>query len=203
MPNAGHRALAALERAGVVTGVITQNVDLLHSKAGSDVVIDLHGTYARVICLDCGSTMPRTDLADLLEDANPGFADSAAAVGGIAVAPDADAVVADTSSFLIVDCPRCGGMLKPDIVYFGENVPKDRVEQAYSLVDGADALLVAGSSLTVCSGYRFVRHAAAAGMPIAIINRGPTRGDDLATVKIDTGCSPMLALLADELSLVV
>ncbi|WNG85836.1 NAD-dependent protein deacetylase [Mycobacterium sp. ITM-2016-00317] len=199
LPNAGHRALAALERAGVVTGVITQNVDLLHSKAGSRRVIDLHGSYARVICLDCGYSMSRAALADLLEAANPGFAAKAAAVGGIAVAPDADAVVSDTASFTVVDCPRCAGMLKPDIVYFGENVPKERVEQAYSLVDEADALLVAGSSLTVYSGYRFVRHAAAAGMPIAIINRGRTRGDDLADVKIDNGCSPMLALLADEL----
>jgi NAD-dependent SIR2 family protein deacetylase len=198
-PNAGHRALAALERAGVVTGVITQNVDLLHTKAGSSAVIDLHGTYAQVICLDCGATMPRATLADLLEAANPGFAEGAATVGGIAVAPDADAVVADTSTFQIVDCPRCGGMLKPDIVYFGENVPKERVEQAYSLVDGADALLVAGSSLTVYSGFRFVRHAAAAGIPIAIVNRGRTRGDELATVTIDTGCSPMLTLLAEEL----
>ena len=198
-PNAGHRALAALERAGVVNGLITQNVDLLHTKAGSSVVINLHGTYAQVICLACGHTMSRAALADLLEAANPGFAERAATLGGIAVAPDADAVVADTTSFRIVDCPRCGGMLKPDIVYFGENVPKDRVEEAYSLVDDADALLVAGSSLTVYSGYRFVRHAAAKDQPVAIINRGRTRGDDLATVKIDNGCSPILALLADEL----
>jgi len=200
LPNAGHRALAALERAGLVRGVITQNVDLLHSKAGSSVVVDLHGTYARVVCLDCGHTMSRAALADLLEAANPRFTDRAAVLGGIAVAPDADAHVADTAAFQIIDCPRCGGMLKPDIVYFGENVPKDRVDQAYSLIDDADALLVAGSSLTVYSGYRFVRHAAAAGIPVAIINRGPTRGDDLATVKVDNGCSPMLALLADELS---
>jgi NAD-dependent SIR2 family protein deacetylase len=198
-PNAGHRALAALEQAGVVSGLITQNVDLLHTKAGSRTVVNLHGTYAQVVCLDCRDTMSRAALADLLEQANPGFSERAAAVGGIAVAPDADAVVDDTASFTIVDCPVCGGMLKPDIVYFGENVPKNRVDQAYALVEAADALLVAGSSLTVYSGYRFVRHAAAAGMPIAIINRGPTRGDDLATVKLDNGCSPMLALLADEL----
>ena len=198
LPNAGHRALAALERARVVTGVITQNVDLLHTKAGSEVVIDLHGTYAQVACLECGHTMSRAALADQLEALNPGFAEDAATVGGIAVAPDADAVVADTSSFRIVDCP-CGGMLKPDIVYFGESVPKARVEQAYSRVDDADALLVAGSSLTVFSGYRFVRHAAARGIPVAIVNRGKTRGDDLTTVKIDNGCSPMLALLAAEL----
>lgn len=200
MPNAGHRALAALERTGVVSGLITQNVDLLHTKAGSSAVIDLHGSYARVVCLDCGHTMSRAGLADLLEAANPGFAAAAATLGGIAVAPDADAVVADTSSFRIVDCPSCGGMLKPDIVYFGESVPKQRVDQAYALVDEADALLVAGSSLTVFSGYRFVRRAAARGVPVAIINRGATRGDELADVKIDNGCSPMLALLADELS---
>jgi NAD-dependent SIR2 family protein deacetylase len=199
LPNAGHRALAILERAGVVSGVITQNVDLLHTKAGSRTVINLHGTYAQVICLDCGQTMSRAALADMLEEANPGFIERAEAVGGIAVAPDADAVVGDTTSFRIIDCSSCGGMLKPDIVYFGESVPKDRVEQAYSLVGRADALLVAGSSLTVFSGFRFVKHAAALGIPVAIINRGSTRGDDLATVKVDAGCSPMLALLADEL----
>ncbi|HEX4587760.1 MAG TPA: NAD-dependent protein deacetylase [Mycobacterium sp.] len=203
LPNAGHRALAELEHQGVVSGVITQNVDLLHTKAGGHTVINLHGTYAQVICLDCGHTMSRATLADLLEAANPGFVERAEAVGAIAVAPDADAVVGDTLSFSIIDCPACGGMLKPDIVYFGESVPKDRVDEAYSLVDGADALLVAGSSLTVYSGYRFVRHAAALGIPIAIINRGHTRGDELATVKVDNGCSPMLALLADELPTVV
>ena len=199
LPNAGHRALAALEHAGVVSGVITQNVDLLHTKAGSRSVVNLHGTYAEVVCLDCGHTMTRAALAELLEAANPGFVERAESVGGIAVAPDADAVVGDTSAFTIIDCSNCGGMLKPNIVYFGENVPKDRVAQAYDLIDDADALLVAGSSLTVFSGYRFVRHAAARGIPIAIVNRGRTRGDDLAAVKVDNGCSPMLALLADEL----
>src|SRR5690242_9224408 len=199
LPNAGHRALAALEHAGVVSGLITQNVDLLHTKAGSRTVVNLHGTYDQVICLDCGHTMARAALADLLEDANPGFIERAEKVGGIAVAPDADAIIDDTTSFRIIDCPHCGGMLKPNIVYFGESVPKSVVEQAYSIVNDAGALLVAGSSLTVFSGYRFVRHAAARGIPVAIINRGPTRGDDLATVKIDNGCSPMLALLADEL----
>jgi NAD-dependent SIR2 family protein deacetylase len=199
MPNAGHRALAELEHAGVVPGVITQNVDLLHTKAGSRTVINLHGTYAQVVCIDCGRCMSRAALGELLDAANPGFVERAEAVGGIAVAPDADAIVGDTTSFVIVDCPACGGMLKPDIVYFGESVPKERVDEAYSLVDRAGALLVAGSSLTVYSGYRFVRHAAALGIPIAIINRGRTRGDDLAAVKIDSGCSPMLALLADEL----
>ncbi len=200
LPNAGHRVLAGLEHAGVVTGLITQNVDLLHTKAGSRAVVNLHGTYAQVVCLSCGLTMTRAELATELEALNPGFIERAEQVGGIAVAPDADAMVEETSTFRYLDCPRCGGMFKPDIVYFGENVPKDRVTQAYSMVDAADALLVAGSSLTVFSGYRFVRHAAAHAKPVAIINRGPTRGDDLATVKVNSGCSEMLALLADELS---
>jgi NAD-dependent SIR2 family protein deacetylase len=199
-PNAGHRAVAALEHRGVVSGVITQNVDLLHSKAGSRNVINLHGTYARVVCLSCGWAMSRAALAKELDAMNPGFTERLEAVGGLAVAPDADAVVADTASFRYLDCPSCGGMLKPDIVYFGESVAKDVVQQAFSMVDDADALLVAGSSLTVFSGYRFVRHAAALGIPVAIINRGPTRGDELAGVKVDGGCSELLTLLAEELS---
>jgi NAD-dependent SIR2 family protein deacetylase len=198
-PNAGHRALAALEQAGAVTAVITQNVDLLHTKAGSRIVVNLHGSYAWVVCLGCGYSMTRAALAEQLEALNPGYMERAATVGGLAVAPDADAVVADTASFRYLDCPSCGGILKPDIVYFGESVPKDRVAQAYSLIDEAGALLVAGSSLTVFSGYRFVRHAAACGIPIAIVNRGPTRGDGLAVVKVDGGCSETLALLAAQL----
>ena len=200
LPNAGHRAVAALERDGVVSGVITQNVDLLHTKAGSGNVINLHGTYAQVICLSCGDSMTRTDLGDKLDALNPGFIERAEALGGLAIAPDADAVVAETDCFRYLDCPSCGGMLKPDIVYFGENVPKAIVEQAFSLIDATDSLLVAGSSLTVFSGYRFVRHAAAQGIAVAIVNRGPTRGDDLATVKVDGGCSELLTLLAEELA---
>ena len=199
-PNAGHRAVAALEHAGVVNGVITQNVDLLHTKAGSRNVINLHGTYARVICLSCGGSMSRAELAEQLDALNPGFTERVEAVGGLAVAPDADAMITDTASFRYLDCPACDGMLKPDIVYFGESVPKAVVQQAFSLVDGADALLVAGSSLTVFSGYRFVRHAAALGIPVAVINRGPTRGDELATIKVEGGCSELLTLLAEELS---
>ena len=199
-PNAGHRAVAALERHGVVNGVITQNVDLLHTKAGSRDVINLHGTYAQVICLSCGHSMSRAALAKELDVLNPGFTERVEAVGGLAVAPDADAVVEDTAAFRYLDCASCGGMLKPDIVYFGESVPKDVVRQAFSLVEDAEALLVAGSSLTVFSGYRFVRHAAARGIPVAIVNRGPTRGDDLATVKVDGGCSELLTLLSEELA---
>ncbi|CAM2817996.1 NAD-dependent deacetylase [Mycobacterium intermedium] len=201
LPNAGHRALAELERCGVVTGVITQNVDMLHTKAGSRNVVNLHGTYARVACLSCDYTTSRAALAERLEALNPGFIERAEAVGGIAVAPDADAMVADTASFRYVDCPSCGGVLKPDIVYFGENVAKHVVVQALDLVEQAEALLVAGSSLTVFSGYRFVRHAASLGIPVAIINRGPTRGDPLASVKVDGGCSELLTLLAGELVL--
>jgi NAD-dependent SIR2 family protein deacetylase len=200
LPNAGHRAVAVLEHDGVVSGVITQNVDLLHTKAGSRNVINLHGTYAQVICLSCGASMSRALLAEQLDALNPGFTERAQAIGGLAVAPDADAVVAETACFRYLDCPSCSGMLKPDIVYFGESVSKAVVEQAFSLIDAADALLVAGSSLTVFSGYRFARHAAALGIPVAIVNRGPTRGDDLATVKVEGGCSELLTLLAEELS---
>jgi NAD-dependent SIR2 family protein deacetylase len=199
-PNVGHVALAALEEAGVVNAVITQNVDLLHTKAGSHRVIDLHGSYATVVCLTCGNSLSRASLAEQLEELNPGFIDRAGRLGGIAVAPDADATVAETASFRFVDCGHCGGILKPDIVYFGESVPKARVAQSYSVVDEAEALLVAGSALTVFSGYRFVRHAAARGIPVAVVNRGPTRGDHLAAVKFDGGCSAVLALLASELA---
>jgi NAD-dependent SIR2 family protein deacetylase len=199
-PNAGHRAVAALERDGVVNGVITQNVDLLHTKAGSRDVINLHGTYARVVCLSCGHSVSRVALAEELDALNPGFTEQVEALGGSAVAPDADAVIEDTASFRYLNCASCGGMLKPDIVYFGESVPKDVVRHAFSRVEDAEALLVAGSSLTVFSGYRFVRHAAALGIPVAIVNRGPTRGDDLAAVKVDGGCSELLTLLSEELA---
>lgn len=194
-PNTGHRALAALERSGTVLGVITQNVDLLHTKAGSRRVIDLHGTYAQVRCLACENRISRFTLHERLSAANPGFAERTHAVTGLEVAPDADAVVADTSDFVVVDCDRCGGMLKPDIVYFGEIVPRPRVEAAFELVDEADVLLVAGSSLTVQSGLRFVRRAVAREIPVAIVNRGPSRGDTHATLKVDAGASEVLSAL--------
>ncbi|GIG35854.1 NAD-dependent protein deacetylase [Cellulomonas pakistanensis] len=207
-PNAGHRALASMEAHGVVLGLITQNVDLLHEQAGSRRVIDLHGRYDRVICLRCHRTVTRAALAERLEAANPGFAESVGAVGDVEIAPDADAVIEQTSHFRVVDCwlpdpdggdGPCGGMLKPDIVYFGETVPAPRVAEAYALVDEADALLVAGSSLTVQSGLRFVRHAAEAGKAVVILNRGATRGDPLATLTLDAGTSETLAELADRL----
>ncbi len=196
-PNDGHRALARMEDDGALVGVITQNVDTLHEAAGSRNVIDLHGRYDRVICLSCRRVISRDALAERLNALNPGFVDD---VADAEIAPDADAVIESTALFRVADCSWCGGMLKPDIVYFGENVPKGRVAQAYEMVDSADVLLVAGSSLTVMSGLRFVRHAAKAGKPVVIVNRGATRGDDLATVKIDDGCSPVLTHLAATIS---
>ena len=199
-PNTGHRALAGLERAGAASAVITQNVDLLHTKAGSRRVIDLHGTYAQVRCLACDALISRATLADRLERANPGFAETVAAAQGVEIAPDADAVITSTEHFRMVDCEACGGVLKPDIVYFGESVPKPRVAAAYDVVDEAEALLVAGSSLTVMSGLRFVRHAAKRGIPIVIVNRGTTRGDEFATLTLHAGCSEALTALLDASS---
>ncbi|KNC18598.1 NAD-dependent deacetylase [Arthrobacter sp. RIT-PI-e] len=196
-PNAGHAAVARLEQRGLLSGLITQNVDKLHTAAGSIDVIDLHGTFDRVVCLECASVFPRSEIAVLLEELNPGYLERESDAGD--VAPDADADVDDTADFVMAPCPVCGGMLKPDFVYFGENVPKSRVADAYAMVDAADGLLVAGSSLTVMSGLRFVRHASKAGKPIVIINRGPTRGDEFATVKIEAGVSEALTYLADHL----
>lgn len=182
LPNAAHRALAQLPG---ISGVITQNVDLLHLKAGSRGVIDLHGNYAQVRCLTCENRISRHRLHARLEPLNAGFAARISDRGAVEVAPDADVVVEDTTDFTMVDCGACGGILKPDIVYFGESVPKPRVARAFSVVDGADALLVLGSSLTVMSGLRFVRHAHKQGKPVIIVNRGRTRGDDLADITVD------------------
>lgn len=198
-PNAGHFAVAALERAGLTTGVITQNVDRLHEDAGAENVVDLHGRFDRVKCQQCGEVFRRSFIATILTELNPGFIEEVAAHGGVAAAPDADAGLeteALISSFRVASCPICGGMLKPDFVFFGENVPKDRVERSYAMVDAADGLLVAGSSLTVMSGLRFARKAAKDGKPVAIINRGVTRGDALATVRLDAGVSEALTGLA-------
>ncbi|GAB04307.1 NAD-dependent deacetylase [Gordonia amarae] len=197
-PNDGHHALTRLQRQDRLTGVITQNVDMLHTKAGTRRVVELHGCYRRVRCLDCGALSSRQALADRLERLNPGFAARVATRGAIEVAPDADTTLTDTRDFLIADCERCGGILKPDIVYFGENASRSVVDQAFSLVNDSDALLVAGSSLTVMSGLRFVRHAHRTGKPVVIVNRGATRADDLADLKIDHYCSTVLSALADD-----
>lgn len=199
-PNPGHRAVAALEHAGVAAGVITQNVDLLHQEAGSRRVIDLHGRYDRVTCLTCRAVVSRHELDRHLEALNPGFATHIRSIADIEIAPDADAVIETTQDFRVAPCGACGGVLKPDIVYFGENVPKERVAQAYAMVDDADALLVAGSSLAVMSGLRFVRHAARTGRPVLIVNRGVTRGDDVADLRLDAGTSETLSALAARLT---
>jgi NAD-dependent SIR2 family protein deacetylase len=191
-PNAGHRALAELQAAGLF-GVITQNVDGLHSAAGSGRVINLHGDIATVICLECGDRSARNELQHRLADANPQLEEQR--LEHAELRPDGDAVAQDWQRFRLVGCVQCGGRLKPDVVFFGESVPKVRVEAAYGLVENAEVLVVLGSSLAVMSGFRFVRHQAKDQRPIVIINRGPTRGDDLATLKIENGCSETLGEL--------
>ena len=193
-PNAGHRALAALEQSGGLTGIVTQNVDRLHQAAGSRAVIDLHGDIATVVCLDCGAKSPRLEMQRRLAALNPDVPPPAR-LEHAELRPDGDAVVERWDDFVLADCERCAGPLKPDVVFFGESVPRERVDRAYGYVDAADVLVVLGSSLTVMSGLRFVRHSAKAGRPVVIITRGPTRGDELATVKIEAGCSETLVAL--------
>lgn len=194
VPNDGHLAMADLERGGIVRALITQNVDDLHRVAGSQNVIDLHGRIADVVCLDCRARTRRYELQDRLAAQNPGFVERVGTT--IETAPDGDAVLTDVAGFQIAACMPCGGRLKPDVVFFGENVPRDRVQAAFDLVDAADLLLVAGSSLTVMSGLRFVRRAWRRDIPVLIINRGPTRGDEFATIRIDGGCSEVLRDIA-------
>ena len=189
-PNATHHALVDLERAGRLHGLITQNIDGLHERAGHRDVIDLHGRIDRVVCLTCRDVTPRAELHDRLSALNPGYESR---IGE--VAPDGDVVLAETTDFRVAPCLSCGGDLKPDVVFFGENVPKDRVERSYALVAEAEALVVLGSSLQVMSGLRFVRAARKRGIPIVIVNRGATRGDDLATLKLDAGCAETLTSL--------
>jgi NAD-dependent SIR2 family protein deacetylase len=195
-PNAGHLAVTRLVRAGAVSGVITQNVDGLHTAAGTPEAVDLHGRLDRVVCLDCGDRSPRTRLDDRLDRANPGF--RAAVVAATHADGDADLPAARTTEFRTVPCECCRtGTLKPDVVFFGENVPAERVHRCYDLVDAGSALLVLGSSLTVMSGLRFVRRAARQGTPVAIVNQGATRGDPLAALHLDLPLGPTLTALAD------
>jgi NAD+-dependent protein deacetylase sirtuin 4 len=207
VPNPAHEALAGLECAGLVAGVITQNVDGLHGKAGSTRVVELHGSLSRVRCLSCGIRIARSAYQLQLLEANPewaahvvGHASHGARVGG---APDGDAGVPDDllDGFRVPPCAACGGICKPDIVFFGENVPPATLADAWQVFESADVLLVAGSSLTVFSGRRFVYRARDAGMPVAIVNLGPTRGDDLATVTVDRRLGEVLPRLALELIL--
>ncbi len=198
-PNDGHRTLAALEDAGLVSGVITQNIDLLHLRAGSRRVVHVHGRYDRVRCLDCGFTTSRRAHDDALVAANPGWRERMEHLPDIEIAPDADAVLEATADFRIVDCPRCGGILQPDVVFFGSNSSRERTAAATELVEGADLMLVLGSSLAVMGGLRYVRLAARRDVPVAIVNRGTTRGDDLATWRVNAGTTQALAVLAELL----
>ncbi|MGW4806625.1 NAD-dependent protein deacetylase [Kitasatospora sp. NPDC004272] len=195
-PNAGHLAVARLRDAGRISAVITQNVDGLHRAAGTADAVELHGGLDRVICLDCAAVTPRSALDERLAALNPSFRDA-----GSRINPDGDVELPDAlvASFVVASCTACGGVLKPDVVFFGENVPKDRVEQCYRLVDEGRALLVLGSSLAVLSGLRFVRHAAKTGKPVAIVTRGTTRADDLAAVRLDRPLGETLTALAADL----
>jgi NAD+-dependent protein deacetylase sirtuin 4 len=195
-PNPAHGALAALERARVLIGTITQNVDGLHQAAGSARVVELHGALGRVRCLGCSAIEPRASLQERLVAENPAWAVPAAPL-----APDGDADLdpGHFDDFCVPVCLGCGGTLKPDVVFFGENVPGPVTEAAFSLFDEAEVLLVVGSSLTVYSGYRFVRRASERGVPVAICNLGPTRGDDHAAVLVDARLGELLPRLVAAL----
>ena len=199
-PNPAHHALAALERAGLLLGVITQNVDRLHRRAGSRRVVELHGALEDVHCLACAVALPRAAVHERLARANQRWL-AAELEKASAAAPDGDAELGpdEIAAFHVIACPACDGVLKPDVVFFGGNVARTTVAAAMDLVLAADALLVVGSSLEVYSGYRFVRHAAERGIPVVIVNRGPTRGDPLATCRIDAPAGIVLPALADHL----
>lgn len=209
-PNAAHHAVADLQRAGVLGAVITQNVDGLHQAAGSREVTELHGSLAEVVCLTCGDRSDRDLLQARMGEANPGFellAEGAAPDGSRVssqIRPDGDIVLVDelVRSFHLPHCTVCGAdTLKPDVVFFGGSVPRDRVDACYALTDAAPALLVLGSSLAVMSGLRFVRHAAKRGVPVMAVTRGPTRGDDLMTLRLDAPLAPTLrAVVRDALA---
>lgn len=195
-PNLGHRSLARLEHSGLISGVITQNVDGLHTRAGSRHVVDLHGSLDLVVCLDCGQAFGRDSVAARLEAANP----SLTTPDAVRIAPDGDAEVSDIDGFTIPECTVCGGMLKPNVVFFGELVPTVKFTEATALVSGAEALVIAGSSLFVNSGIRLLEQARRRKLPIIVINRGETKGDGRALIKLDAGTSESLAGLADRLT---
>ena len=190
-PNPGHFSLAQAETTGMISALITQNVDGLHQQAGSRNVVDLHGRLDRVICLGCRKIIPRSEMDLLLEELNPNIRKDP----NVEFTPDGDAEVVGTESFQVPSCDICGGVYKPDVVFFGEAVPTDRVENAMAMLDRAQCLLVAGSSLTVNSGFRFAKLAQKAGKPIVIVNIGPTRADSLATAKIEANTSYALEML--------
>lgn len=195
VPNAGHLALRDLERAGIVNGVLTQNVDGLHRRAGSERVVELHGTMSRVRCLQCGQMFARDSVARRMSEANPWLD----LPDEIELAPDGDVAVSRLEDFVVPVCTNCGGMLKPDVVFFGELIPSDRFAAARTVLHEATALVVAGSSLVVNSGIRLLDQAVKRRLPVVIINRGPTKGDLRATVKLEAGTSQTLTALAERL----
>jgi NAD-dependent SIR2 family protein deacetylase len=197
VPNRGHHAVAELGRRGLLAGIITQNVDGLHQAAGAAEVTELHGSLHRVICLSCGQRTARSDLHRRLAAANPAWGEGSAAL----INPDGDAVLSDhdVESFRVADCLSCQGVLKPDVVFFGENVPRPRVEACYALAGEASSLVVLGSSLTVMSGFRYVRHAAKRQLPVVIVNQGPTRGDAYAAAILDAPLGQALTALVAAL----
>jgi NAD-dependent SIR2 family protein deacetylase len=201
-PNAAHRALADLESRGAIDFLITQNVDDLHQEAGTQKLVQLHGRNRIVVCLDCRSEFAREEIQDRLTSLNASWAgDPRLRADEADFAPDGDSELARdaVSDFHIAACDRCGGVLKPGVVFFGETVPPEKVAVAMQRVEQADALLVVGSSLTVWSGFRFVKRAAERAIPIAIVNIGPTRGDALATVKIEAKCGDVLSAVAQAM----
>lgn len=201
-PNAAHAAVATLQRAGLLHGVITQNVDGLHQAAGARDVVELHGALDRVVCLDCATSVPRREVEHRLHAVNAAF--DARVSTTTEVNPDGDAELADTvlDGFTMIDCPRCGdGVLKPDVVFFGESVPRPRVARCFDLVAGARSLIVLGSSLTVMSGLRFVHAATRAGLPVAVVTTGPSRADDAADVRLVTALGDALPGVAAALGL--
>lgn len=202
-PNNGHRALAWLEDGGHVRGIITQNVDGLHQAAGSRRVIELHGSLAHVRCLECGTCVTRREHQARLVALNPGWMRRVESGKGQSpqTAPDGDAEIGHDSieGFVVPGCVGCGGVLKPDVVFFGESVPRETVDLAWELFDEGEVLLVVGSSLTVYSGRRFVDRAVDREMPVAVLNLGPTRADEVAAVKLEARVGEALPVIAREL----
>lgn len=194
-PNDGHTALADLERDGVVSGIITQNVDGLHLRAGSRRVVELHGTMRRVFCTHCGQVFDRRDLAVRVESDNPWIT----VPENVELGPDGDVLPSSSDAFVIPECSVCQGMLKPDVVFFGEYIPIEKFQEAEQLVRSSEALVVAGSSLVVNSGIRLLERARRRKLPVVIINRGQTRADARATVKVDAGTTEVLRALAGAL----
>lgn len=196
-PNPAHHALVALERAGLLSGLITQNVDDLHERAGQRTVLPLHGSLSQVHCMACAHIIARSALQRQLTEQNPDWA----SVEG-AAAPDGDADIAETdlARFQLVDCPRCAGPLKPSVVFFGENVPRERVATAYGICDDADLLMVVGSSLAVFSGYRFARRTTDQGKPLILVNVGESRGDGLSTLRAEGPAGQLLPALSQALT---